>query len=233
MKNYEEISEKIKPLKKLSGAGTLKICVEMSDAILRIRNIKNNPTNAYENAFRKTLELLRKAETPYMLTGAIASSYYGLPRTTYDIDVVVDPQLMDANKFINLARGAGFKVHKQEILELIRVGNRFTMQSRGGFKIDFWLARTEFERMAFKRKRRAKIYNQVIWVCSPEDIILSKLRSGRPRDIEDIEGMLARLKRLDKNYLLSWASEFNLKAQLKKIMKKYRLLLRIKFANPK
>ena len=138
MKNHEEIQEKAKPLGRISGGETLRMCVELSDAIHRIRDPKNNPTNAFEKTLKKLLEILGKSKTPYMLTGAVASSYYGLPRTTHDIDVVLDPQRVDASKLIDLARRAGFKAHKGEITGLLRVGNRFPMYSNG-FRIDFWL----------------------------------------------------------------------------------------------
>jgi hypothetical protein len=220
MKNYEEISEKVEPLKRLGGARTLEMCVEMSDAMLRIRNIEDNPTNTYENALTSTLELLERAKVPYMLTGAVASSYYGLPRTTYDIDLMVLPEAANAEKLVDLAREADFRVHKQEVLELVKVGNRFIMQSREGYRIDFWLVRTEYERTAFERRRRTKVYNRTAWISSPEDVILCKLRSGRPRDITDIEGVLARQRKLDEKYLLSWASRFGLADSLKRLMKK-------------
>lgn len=35
-KNYEEIRDKVEPLRKLSGARTAKMCAEISDAMLRL-----------------------------------------------------------------------------------------------------------------------------------------------------------------------------------------------------
>ena len=220
MKNYEKISEKVKPLKGLSGTRTLEMCVEMSDAMLRIRNIEDNPTNTYENALTGTLELLGRARVPYMLTGAVASSYYGLPRTTYDIDLMVRLGRAAAEKLVDLASVAGFRVDKQEVLELVRVGSRFIMQSREGYRIDFWLVRTEYERVAFERRRKTEIYGRTAWISSPEDVILCKLRSGRPQDVTDIEGILARQRGLDEKYMLSWASRFGLADSLRKLLKR-------------
>jgi hypothetical protein len=40
---------------------------------------------------RVLAEELRGAGVPWMLTGSAASSYYGEPRATNDVDIVVDP----------------------------------------------------------------------------------------------------------------------------------------------
>jgi len=40
---------------------------------------------------RDVVALLNKAGIPYMVVGSYASSFYGEPRMTRDIDIVVDP----------------------------------------------------------------------------------------------------------------------------------------------
>lgn len=45
---------------------------------------------------------LDKAEIPYMLTGGLAVSYWGLPRTTHDIDIVIEAKKEDKEKIVAL-----------------------------------------------------------------------------------------------------------------------------------
>jgi hypothetical protein len=43
----------------------------------------------FETALTQVAGTLSRLNVPYMLTGAVAVSYYGAPRTTHDIDVVI------------------------------------------------------------------------------------------------------------------------------------------------
>ena len=44
-------------------------------------------------AFRRILEAFDRLEIPYSVVGSIASSQYGIPRTTLDVDLVADLRL--------------------------------------------------------------------------------------------------------------------------------------------
>ena len=39
----------------------------------------------------RVTQALDRSGVPYMLTGSLASSFYGEPRSTRDLDVVIDP----------------------------------------------------------------------------------------------------------------------------------------------
>ena len=41
-----------------------------------------------------------------------------------------------------------------------------------------------------------------------EDLIIHKLLAGRPRDLEDVRGVLARVPAIDEAYLTRWLSSF-------------------------
>ena len=46
--------------------------------------------NSPSAAFRRILEVLGRLEIPYCIVGSVASSVYGTPRTTMDVDLVAD-----------------------------------------------------------------------------------------------------------------------------------------------
>lgn len=46
------------------------------------------------------VDLLDRAEIPYMLAGSFASTYHGSPRTTHDIDVVIAPTRSALDRFV-------------------------------------------------------------------------------------------------------------------------------------
>jgi hypothetical protein len=52
--------------------------------------------------FHRITAALDRASIPYMLTGSFASAYYGAPRTTQDIDVVVAATPDQLRTFVQL-----------------------------------------------------------------------------------------------------------------------------------
>jgi hypothetical protein len=48
------------------------------------------PTNIPSDAVSPLLEVLDRLEIPYEIGGSVASSAHGIPRTTLDVDIVVD-----------------------------------------------------------------------------------------------------------------------------------------------
>lgn len=52
-------------------------------------------------------------------------------------------------------------------------------------------------------------------VCSPEDLILLKFLASRPRDCDDVMGIIGKpAARLDLDYLWSWAERLGLQSEL-------------------
>ena len=46
--------------------------------------------NSPSSAFERILQIFRRLEIRYCVVGSVASSFYGTPRTTMDIDLVAD-----------------------------------------------------------------------------------------------------------------------------------------------
>jgi hypothetical protein len=166
---------------------------------------------SYEEVTRRMVRVLKDAKIPYMIVGGLAANYYGCPRATYDLDLVVELDEAGAKRLVKLASRARFRLHEKEVLALTKVGNRFVMESWEKYRIDFWLVKTTFDREVFGRRQRAKIFGMLVWISTPEDLILQKLRSARPRDLEDIQAILVRHSgKLDESYLKQKAAELDL-----------------------
>ena len=84
----------------------------------------------------------------------------------------------------------------------------------GETHIDFIIASTKFEKSALKRKAEIKIYGIKAWYPTPEDLILFKVIPGRSIDIADAENITRRnAKKLDFEYLESWATKLSDEAE--------------------
>lgn len=158
----------------------------------------------YESLVLFLDKTLKKLKIPYMFTGGLAVNAYGFLRATFDLDLVIALEERHLKPLVSALRRAGFDLDQEDVRTILKVGNRFMARSpRSPHRIDFWLIKTDFDRLAFLRRQKKIIFNKKIGIISPEDLILSKLLyGGRGKDIDDIEGILKRQgSRLDKNYL--------------------------------
>lgn len=84
------------------------------------------------------------------------------------------------------------------------------VQDQTGVRLDLLLAETSFDAEAMVRGREIEPTPQFrITVCSPEDLIIYKMISTRPRDHEDVKGIIGRQGAgLDNRYIENWLQEF-------------------------
>lgn len=170
---------------------------------------------------KKVINRLEKAKIPYMLTGVLAVSYWGYPRTTHDI--VIKAKKKDREKIVNLFK-KDFYLSPEAIEDAIET--RFTfniLHLKSGTKVDFWLVKNDsFSASEFKRKLRRKIYGKEISIISPEDLILSKLLEYKEvqsdRRLEDAKSIL-KTSKVDLEYIKSWAERHSTLEILKELLK--------------
>jgi hypothetical protein len=67
---------------------------------------------------------------------------------------------------------------------------------------------TPYEAQAIERATPLNVLNTPVRFATAEDLIIHKLVAGRPRDFEDIRGILAHQKHLDESYLKRWLPTF-------------------------
>ena len=64
----------------------------------------------FADLIRTVLAHLETAAIPYMVTGSVASSYYGEPRATRDLDVVIEPDQRSLEDLLDRLTDDGFYV---------------------------------------------------------------------------------------------------------------------------
>jgi hypothetical protein len=151
--------------------------------------------------------LFQTAGIEYFVTGGVASTVWGEPRMTQDVDLVLSlaPDLFD--DLVTLLKEQGYLVAGQEQRGRmpLQVTDPETIENAD---LNFsdgspW----DRERM----KRRIEL--EGIWYCTPEDLILAKLRWGKGSDSErqlrDVLGVL-KTSAVDQDYLQRWANHLGL-----------------------
>jgi len=164
----------------------------------------------FETALTQVAGTLSRLNMPYMLTGAVAVTYYGAPRTTHDIDVVILIAPADIAR-IKAALEPTFSVDQESIKAALREGSAFNaIHEETGFKVDFWILKDgEYDRTAFARRVRVSLLGADMFLPTPEDVIVAKLDWYRMSDIDkhysDAQGVAAVQKgQLDTAYIARW-----------------------------
>jgi hypothetical protein len=160
----------------------------------------------------------------YFLVGSLASMYYGRPRFTNDIDLVVEIKSAQINQFERLFLIDEYYCPPVEILreEVIRMGMFNLIHQASGIKVDIVLRKnTEFYRSEFERRKKVTLApNFEAYIATPEDIIIKKLdfyrEGGSEKHLIDIREMVAAGK-IDLAYLEVWIDHFGLRNEWKKI----------------
>jgi hypothetical protein len=178
----------------------------------------------------KVTHVLESLGIPYLIGGSLASTLYGMVRTTQDSDIVAEMRLEHLEPFV-LALQDDFYMDDEMIAESIQRHSSFNIIHRESmFKVDVFIPRPR----PFLQSQLARAQNQTFLFeseisakfASPEDIILAKLEWYRlgsevsERQWRDILGVLkTRAGELDLDYLRKWANELKVSDLLERALK--------------
>jgi len=125
-----------------------------------------------EDLIRRIVKNFSAAGIDYMFTGALAASYYGTPRTTVDVDIVVKVVREDLQDLVAVLRKAEMQVNERRINEAFESGFRIITlkDKRTPFTLDVILSDKKLE------KKHGTILGLPTFYQTPEGLILSKLR---------------------------------------------------------
>ena len=166
------------------------------------------------------LRRLNRVDIRYMLTGSMVSNYWGIPRTTHDLDFVVQLPEKVIPRLIEAFAG-DFHLDELAVRAAFKPPYQFNaIDTRSALKVDFWLLQPKpFERTMFSRRMRANLFGETAWISTAEDVILHKLywdsMSPSQRQLGDAAGVVAvQSGSLDEKYLVHWAEELGVLTRL-------------------
>jgi hypothetical protein len=145
---------------------------------------------------------LDRAAVPYMVFGGQAVLIYGRPRLTEDIDITLGLEPHQAKPVLQIIEQLGLKIrvdNAEDFLAQTFVLPVFDPLSR--FYVDFVFSLTPFERQAIGRSRIVKIDGVPVRYISLEDLIVTKIIAGRPRDLEDVKGVILKNPEYDRDFV--------------------------------
>lgn len=128
---------------------------------------------------------LQRHKVRYLVIGGIAAVLHGVPRATFDLDILIDANLENAKNLLNALSEAKLgtaalttpdELLKQEIT-IFKDRVRIDVQTKTP-GLDF--------SKAWERRELMKYEEQEFYVASKEDLIASKRAAGRKIDLEDV-----------------------------------------------
>jgi len=173
------------------------------------------PADPFQFAAR-IARLLDSLGIRYVIGGSVASSFYGEPRSTLDLDVMIEADEAGARSLAEALQGE-FYVDADAAVEAVQHGSTFNaIHVASAMKVDFFIAENEDAvRTQLDRRRGLDVEDTVLWFYAPEDIIVRKLvwfRMGgevSERQWNDVTNVLRVLRdRLDDAYLARAAEAF-------------------------
>jgi hypothetical protein len=183
------------------------------------------------DGLNRLLETLDRMEIPYAVGGSVASGVHGIPRTTMDIDLVVDMRPDQLEEFA-MALHPGFYADAETIRRAVALGRAFNViHIASAYKFDFFpLGKDEFSRTEFARRAYAEVSlfgpePIECAVASAEDTILRTLewyrRGGETseRQWNDVRGIIqVSGDQLDYPYLRRWAKHLRVDDLLEQLL---------------
>ena len=162
-------------------------------------------------------QILDTAGAPYMLVGSIASAFHGMPRSTQDVDIVVDLDVNTLEAVLGLLPEECYYVSADAAKDAVRRRGQFNViDLASGWKADLIVKKSRpFSEQEFERRIRVTLLGIDVWLTSAEDSIISKLEWARlsgasERQLRDVSGILDRAQSLDVDYIERWVSHLAL-----------------------
>ena len=165
---------------------------------------------------------LRAAGIDHVFVGALAVAAFGVPRTTADVDVIVDYREGDAPRMAEAFRRQGFRVSVEDLRDGCSERSHCTVHdTRSEFHLDLAPASRPVAKDAIRHAVRVRWRGTILPIADPEHTIVMKLVYGSEQDIEDALGIYVRQrKRLDRRRLREFAKRQGVLQGLQKLERK-------------
>jgi len=173
--------------------------------------------DAPSGLLRKIITLLEASRIPHMVVGSFASTAHGEPRTTRDLDLVIDPGPDQLNELLAALDAEHYYVDPDVARDALRRRSMFNIiEIATAWKLDLVIRKARpFSVEEMQRRTTTKILGMDVPTATAEDTIIAKLewakQAASDRQLEDVAGILrVRGAELDFEYIERWVTELGL-----------------------
>ena len=168
-----------------------------------------------EKITRSVIETLEDGGFSYMLVGSFSSNMYGIPRSTMDADFVIDlVSRKDLSRLVT-ALNPLLEFDPQSSFEGLTGSIRHEASARNSpFRVEFFELSDDFfaqARFVRRVRFRSSVFGREIWIPTPEDVVIQKLRWYRDKDRGDARDvMTVQGPALDYAHIEDWCGKLNI-----------------------
>ena len=156
-----------------------------------------------EEILKLVCGFLNEEGAVYVVVGGLAVLFYGIPRTTMDIDIIIAMNMDETKRFAEFLNENDFFADEEDIKTAFEEKSHATIEDKTSMaRLDIKGIYGENDRITLERRRRVSSADLAFFVASPEDMIANKLLFGSEQDVKDAEGIYVRqFDDLDMAYL--------------------------------
>jgi hypothetical protein len=163
----------------------------------------------FELLLEKIALALNEAEIPYMVIGGQAVLLHGEPRLTRDIDITLGIATEQLDLLLPVVATCGLKPLVDPLSFTAKTMVLPCQAPNTDIRIDFIFSFSPYEALAIRRALTVRMGNAMVRFASPEDLIIHKMVAGRPRDLEDVKGVVLKNPDMETAYIRRWLKNFS------------------------
>jgi len=137
------------------------------------------------NLLKDVFSSLQRHKVRYLVIGGIAAVLHGVPRATFDLDLLIEAKPDNAEKLLRALVEAGLGTAALTTPEELLSHEITIFKDRVRIDVQTSKPGLKFEE-AWQRRKTMEYQKQKFYVVSREDLISSKRAAGRPVDLEDV-----------------------------------------------
>ena len=170
---------------------------------------------------------LAAAGIRHMVVGSFASSFHGVPRSSQDLDLVIDPDAASLRRFLASLPAAEYYADADTALDAFRHRGQFNViDTATAWKADLIIRKARpFSIGEMQRPSEGELLGTRVFVASAEDTVISKLEwaqlgGGSELQLRDAAGILTLQGRgkLDVAYIEHWVRELGLEDSWRRLL---------------
>lgn len=137
------------------------------------------------NRLRDIFRSFQDHDVKYLVIGGIAAVLYGVPRATFDLDIIIEATPSNAARLLSALLETGMGTASLTTAEEILAHEITVFSDRVRIDVQTSTPGLDFQE-AWERRTPMNYEGQEFHVVSKEDLIASKRAAGREIDLEDI-----------------------------------------------
>ena len=136
------------------------------------------------NRLQGVFKSFQQHDVKYLVIGGIAAILHGIPRATFDLDILIEATPDNAQRLLDALLDAGFGTASLTTADDVLAHEITVFKDKVRIDVQTSTPGITFQD-AWGRKDTMKYHNQAFFVVSRDDLLSSKRASGRDIDIED------------------------------------------------